>query len=288
MSKVFDLKNHIALTSAPDIKDVCRPLEWLGITYFTYFKTFSDGSHIRLSNHAPWTEHYYKREFYNVIVKQVPSLNGYVLWSCLDEYPIFNEAAQYFNVDNGVVLVDRSGDTVERYFFGTTRDNEIIRRYYFFNVEFLNRFVFYFKDKASGILEEAISQKLYAPRIEPIVSDKDEAFYNNINVAKFLEETQIKRYCITIEGQDYYLPEREAQVLATLKKGFTAKEMAKKLDVTHRTVEKFKEKLRERLQTGPDPKNLQQALSYRILNTTNLLLDENLPTYLPKVRDEDS
>lgn len=283
----FNLKNHIALTSASDIQDICAPLKRLGITYFTYFKTYKDGSHIRLSNDASWTEHYYKRKFYNVIVKQVPPLNGCVLWSCLDEYPIFTEAAEYFNVDNGVVLVVRSGDTVERYFFGSTRDNTILKRYYFFNIEFLNRFVLYFKDRGSHIIEEAVKHKIYTPKIN-LVLDKDEDFYQNSNIIKFLEETKIKRYCITIEGEDFYFPEREAQVLAMLKKGYSAKEMAKKLDVNYRTIEKFKEKLRERLQTAPNPITLKQALNYRILNTTNLLLDENLPTYLPQTQDEAS
>lgn len=59
----FELKKHIVLTSSESIREICGPLEKIKITYFSFVRSFKDGSHIRLSNNPAWTEHYYNREF---------------------------------------------------------------------------------------------------------------------------------------------------------------------------------------------------------------------------------
>jgi len=78
------IKNHLVLTSVNQIDQICAPLKILGINYFSFVRSFKDGSHIRLSNNAQWTEHYYARGFYNIILKQVPNKDSHVLWSCID------------------------------------------------------------------------------------------------------------------------------------------------------------------------------------------------------------
>lgn len=276
MTVKFDLKNHIALTSAKEIEQICEPLKKFGITYFTYFKTFNDGSHIRLSNHGPWTEHYYNREFYNVIIQQVPTVNGFILWSCLDAYPIFQEAEEYFNVSNGVVLVVRSGDIVERYFFGSTKDNEVIKRFFSFNVDSLNRFVLYFKDKAYDLIQEATTSRIFSSHTGLIINP-DEDVNKDENVNAFFEATKIEKYCVMIDGAEFCFPEREAQVLAMMKKGWTSKEMAKKLDVLPRTIDSHRIRLKERLQEGPNPRTLKQAMKCHLIDTGNLFFDTDLP-----------
>jgi hypothetical protein len=93
------LKKHIVFTSSLDIEAICKPLLKLGISYFSFVRSFQDGSHIRLSNNPGWTQHYYRRQFYNVIMKQVPDSEGNILWSSIDKYPLFHEASEYFDVD---------------------------------------------------------------------------------------------------------------------------------------------------------------------------------------------
>ena len=94
------LENHIALSASNNVKEICKPLEKLGVTYFSFVRSYRNGSHIRLSNNPAWTDHYYKRGFYNVVLKQVPDSEGNLLWSNIDKYPLFYEASEFYDVDN--------------------------------------------------------------------------------------------------------------------------------------------------------------------------------------------
>lgn len=93
---VHYLETHPALVTAPQIGEICKPLEQLGITYFSFVRSYKDGSHIRLSNNPAWTKHYYSCEFYNVVLKQVPDENGNILWASIDRHPLFYDASEHF------------------------------------------------------------------------------------------------------------------------------------------------------------------------------------------------
>ena len=96
--KSVDISKNIALTSSQDIDAICAPLRKLGISYFSYVKSFKDGSHIRLANNPHWTQYYYQKKFYNVVLNQVPAKQGSILWKNIDPYPLFVDASDLLNL----------------------------------------------------------------------------------------------------------------------------------------------------------------------------------------------
>jgi DNA-binding CsgD family transcriptional regulator len=238
-------QNHITLTSATDIKEICRPLEKLGITYFSFFRSFADGSHIRLSNNTGWTEHYYKREFYNVITKQVPDTEGNILWSAIDRYPLFHEASEYFDVDNGTVLVVMIDDVIERYFFGSTKENSQVNYIYLHKIDLLKRFILHFKECASHLINEAEKTKIILPKL--ILNRQDEEFYSDSLIQEFLNDIKIKKVCVRTQGQDFYITPNNAKILSLMKCGYTSKEISSEVGLKQKTVEIYRDNLKDKL-----------------------------------------
>jgi len=239
------LPSHIALSSADMVADICKPLEKLGITYFSFVRSFKDGSHIRLSNNPAWTQHYYSREFYNVVINQVPDAEGNIPWSCIDRYPLFHDASEYFDVDNGIVMVITSDDIVERYFFGSTRENRQVNYIYLHQIDILKKFVLYFKEYANSLIDKATKTRIMVPK--PILDDEDEKFYSNDLISEFLDDIQIKKVCIRAKGEDIFISQNEAKILSLMKCGYTAKNISNEIGLTPKTVEIYRDKLKTKL-----------------------------------------
>jgi DNA-binding CsgD family transcriptional regulator len=57
---------------------------------------------------------------------------------------------------------------------------------------------------------------------------------------------QQNEFHLQINGEYIAISKRESQCLALLSQGKTAKEIAKKLDISHRTIETYYDKMREK------------------------------------------
>jgi hypothetical protein len=261
------LQNHIALASSSQINEICKPLAKLGITYFSFVRSFQDGSHIRLSNNAAWTQHYYSRGFYNVVTKQVPDAEGNLLWSTIDRYPLFHDASEFFDVDNGTVLVVTADDVVERYFFGSTRENKQVNYIYIHKLDLLKRFILYFKEVAGLLINQAAKTKIIIPKLNSI--DEDQNYYNDELLQDFLEDIKITKVSIRTKGEDFYVSPNMAKILSLMKYGCCTKEISKKVGLTSKTVEGYRDKLKNQLDLG-------SSGNLALLANSNSLLEVNL------------
>lgn len=59
---------HITFTSVGLIKELVKILNVFMINYFTFDRTYKDGSHLRLTNAGEWIEHYYRNKLYSVAI----------------------------------------------------------------------------------------------------------------------------------------------------------------------------------------------------------------------------
>ncbi|TAK77702.1 MAG: hypothetical protein EPO11_02270 [Gammaproteobacteria bacterium] len=242
MSKII-LQNHIALTASEDIKEICKPLERIGITYFSFVRSYKDGSHVRLSNNPEWTHHYYNREFYNVVLKQVPDAEGNILWSSVDRYPLFHEASELFNIDNGTVIVLTMEDVTERYFFGSTQLNKKVNYIYIHQIDLLKKFILYFKVTAEKLIKQAEKTKILVSKNKLYEQNS----YNNNTLKEFLDDIKIDKVCVRVNGRDFYITTNEAKILSLTKYGYTAKEISKKIGLKQKTIEIYRDKLKAKL-----------------------------------------
>lgn len=250
----LDLKNHFSLTSSKDVDDICSPaLSSIGISYFNYIKIYhKDSSRELLTNNASWIDHFYKNSLYKSagavdIEHLLPK--GYFLWSELNsDDPVYTQGRDSFNIDNGASFVEKGKDATYLYIFASNRDNDSINNFYTRNVDLFRRFMFYFNDKALPLINEASKNKIYLPEKQIILPDKIKSHrIGDSDREEFYKKTDVDRFYLLSESDQLYLTKKQAQCVAYFIEGATAKQCAKALKISHRTVEGYLNDIKEKV-----------------------------------------
>ena len=240
----INLANHFALTSSILVKDICDSiLSSIGITYFNYIKIYNnDCSREMLTNRPEWTDYFYKNSLYNSVgAIDVEHLlpKGYFLWSEMDvKDPIYLQGREYFNIDNGITFVVKRKDATLLYIFAANHDNDAINNFYASNIDLLQRFIHFFTDQAQHLIKQAGQNRVYLPTQQIINPER----VNNIILSEklrkaFLNNTKVSRYYLFNESDELYLTPKQAEYASLITKGLTAKEIARRKDISFRTVE---------------------------------------------------
>lgn len=249
----LELKNHFSLAVSNEVSQICEPaLSSIGITYFNYIKIHQDGSRELLTNNAPWIDHFYKNSLYQTVgVIDVEYLlpKGYFLWTELNSIDqAYSHGREYFNIDNGISFVIKKKSETLLFIFASTCNNEGINNFYVRNIDLFKRFIFYFMDKASGLIKKASKNRIYLPEKQIVNSQKlDMRDFNTSKRKEFFEKTQIKKFFLINQEEGLYLTKREAECALHMLAGTTAKQTAKFLGISFRTVESHFHKAKEKL-----------------------------------------
>lgn len=238
------LRKNVAFSATPEIIDICKPLLRFGINYFSFMRIYPNKSHIRFCTHADWSEYYYTKDYYDLAF-DVPDTTGIIPWLCLPHLQSLQDAAEFYDIANGVMLTLQSGDTIEIYSIGANKENRGVNHFYLNQTDLLYRFILYFKEKAFPLIKKAQKNPIFFPN--PSTSNKDKTIDSDLSRQLFLDDIELKNVSVTIDSDDLLLVKKEAQILALMKCGFSAKEIAARLDIKLRTVEVYLKTIREKL-----------------------------------------
>lgn len=226
--------DHIFLTSAPEIRELAKPLLSLGITYFSYGYHHHDGGRVWLCNAPENVENYYLEKKYLIGNTESHPRNysaQTVLWSTLPNQKVF-EFAREFGIAHGIFIIEPKKNFCEFFAFATTPDNHHIINTYLTNMDYLKRFGEFFKEKAHTIIREADQNKLFLPYHENKISKVE-----NIN----------SDFLITRSHNFPKLTQRQRSCALLLVQGKTIKEIAVKFNLSPRTVETYINNLKSKL-----------------------------------------
>lgn len=249
--------DHFCLLAAKDIDDVCKPLKMIGITSFDYVRTFDDGSKITLCNNAVWLSKYYNEKFYksgNFEKHPKNYTSGVALWSSMLDQKVFSYGRNYFDIDNGITIKKASKDakSCEFYFFGGPCKDKWLVEFLINNLELLDHFIFYFKDRAAKIIKKSLQSRIYLPE-SPMLLDTAQELVSSINLdgsvlfRNFFKETKIKKLKLEIEGKSVYLTEKEYIVALLLVSGCAPSVIANKIYRSTKTINRHIENIKLKL-----------------------------------------
>lgn len=215
------VKKLIATTQCEEVAEIMLPqLKKHGITVFNYYYMYFDGSVIRFSTDRAWTEHFYKKDYLNKLTLPrsylLKPLN-YFIWLREDCPEILLDAAINFNTSNGISIALNQPDGIEYFCFATTSDNTaIVNNFYLNNLDLLQKYCSYFKNKGAFLLQKQAKEKL----IKLPATHKINELQNPSN-----------------NGRLPSLSNRQFACASLLLKGLTLKEIALELNISPRTVE---------------------------------------------------
>ena len=131
-----------------------------------------------------------------------------------------------------------------------TQDIDFIVNVYLNNLDMLDRFVLFFNDRAERLLKKAERTKIILPG--KLYQQSEEKIHTSPALADMIEgvinEMQIKKYRIKHEKyQHIKLSSRELDCIFLYQDGKTAKETARELNISQRTVETYFENIKNKL-----------------------------------------
>ncbi|OGT09010.1 MAG: hypothetical protein A2X78_04510 [Gammaproteobacteria bacterium GWE2_37_16] len=233
------------LAKSSEINDLCTPIKnLLGINYFNYIRLNKDNSRLSLTNYPKYIEDFYIKKSYakkyiNTVekscIKEIDIYQDYFQWKeVADVSASFAEAEQHYNITNGITLIKRFPNFVELYYFGipknTIKNSDVLKS----NIDLLDRFILYFKDKGNKTITYAEENPITVKNITNCIPLHD----MSLNAcASILSHMNQFRFIYQQGEKKIFLTARETMLLIYLIMQFSMREIAEKLRCSHQTIE---------------------------------------------------
>jgi len=235
-------------------------LQAMGLTTFLYGRAFYDGRYIILSNNIEWVKSW---------LLEIPTIENTSLHAALRSTP-FEEPFYYMwcttppdckllqlhnslGIWHGFDINFRLEDSVEGWSFSTSQDRQEINQFYLNNIKVFHRFILYLKEKAPSLFEIKDNKQLAVFENNPDLSFQSSLPHKEeVNI--FLSSLPSNGYSLMINNSIVKLSPREVECIFHFSQGKTAKEIARILSISPRTVEDYIKNVK--LKTGESNKSV--------------------------------
>lgn len=231
-----------------NIRNICLPLKLINVENFFFHRIYPDGTMIHLSTDVIWGEHFLNKLFsldyeHADINSHLYIENNISLWEMNDHSQVWQDGREYFNVGNGISVLSQENNQYKEIscFYGSRFDCDL-NSFYLNNLDILQSFIMFFKDKASRLINEFESERIRIPEKYRVATDTQKKCAEHKRV-EFLSSIKPKKFFIN----EKYLTEKEAESLYWLSEGKTSEEIGIILNCSKRTVEKQIEQIKDKL-----------------------------------------
>lgn len=251
------LLKSIWINSCDEIQSICQDFfNKTDIHYYNYVRIFHDGSRISLTNNKAWATYIFTyHEQHKFLFEECLPERGYSQYAIWDndkkhrDDSLLKIAREQYNIDHGLTITTAYEGYVELQYFGTSKENDSINHFYLNNLDFINSFSAFFREKASHIIRKAEKEKIFLKEHMPFWLDKKNKL-DKIRRNQHFNEVfnyQVERYYLSGKYKHVYLTVREAQCLTAIIDGLTAKECARIFDISPKTVQIHIEKVKQKM-----------------------------------------
>ncbi len=246
-------KNHYLLNISVDIKVICQPLEKYVIPFFTHVRCFDDGAvHVLATDKEVMLYHFQQQRPIGPYVPVDMLAKKFHFMASPENADIQFSQAYYefkekFKLSYPIYLFERHIGYVDYFHFSSTPDNPHAINFYLNNMDLLESFKLYFKDKAEKLLQKANSHRILLPEHMRLnfkgLTPNDEVS-NNLNILKNRTKEINQRLQLHFNTK---LTPREIQSLCYLLRGRTALATAQALNISPKTVEFYIDSVKTKL-----------------------------------------
>jgi len=236
MGNKFDIEKMPFVSELQNLKQICRPLEMLGITDFIFMRIYPDGTFIDLGTHVPWAklffENLYTLKYEKKDMQTHAFRDGIALWDNNPTNQIWHDG-KLFSVSNGLSIAKPTNEYDDLYCFYTVSCNNILNDFYINHLDVLEQFINYFNDKAELLIKRVSKNKLILPEEytkKAVIKTTDTPAI----IENFLMEIGKHK---SLSNNPYGLTFKELECLTWLCAGKSAAETGLILNRSKRTIE---------------------------------------------------
>jgi DNA-binding CsgD family transcriptional regulator len=255
------------------IKKVTRPLrDRLQVGYFTYHRIDRAGKYTVLLDRPDWAEHYVDEKFFLLDpFLRHPDMykSGFSLIENHGDEEhrkrVLKDGKEIFNLDLGVMLIEKQDDSVEFFGFSANRASSCLDKVYLNHPWILKSFAAHFKKELKPILLQMEEEA------SPLIDLKGKDYYTKELIHPDVDSKALLAYLKDLgKGPQIFLAEqlspREKQCIKLLLAGKTAKETAAILKLSHRTIEFYFENIKNKLSCSTKQEIFFLAQQFQELN----------------------
>lgn len=284
MTKSFN--THPVFNFKDQIVNICEPLKKLDITYFCHVNINKHGAFSGINNNPEFANHYIKNQYYNVDIHLTSgALGDYVIWDLLPKTgktQQMDKEAQTFGVNHTFTITKKNAKETDYFHFATHLHQDWFNQTYLSNLDLLEQFSEYFKEKvhhskmlataydftfspkekAQFCVEDLQLFLLDNKRMEikkSLTDDLDDLF-----IQKLRTETHNQNIKHKESGKILTLAPQQTRCLSLLLAGKSSKEIGLALGLSHRSVEHYIQRVRKILNC----KNSKEVLASYSLETS--------------------
>lgn len=239
-----EIVRRYSIKQARLIRNACSPLRHLDLPVFTYFKILTDGSFATLSNYPEQLEFYYHHKLYlNNPYLTHPDLiqPGCVLTATTQDAGYLDTVTQSkknYKLHNTFLMVEKSGQAMEGYFFGTFDSDPALAARYYQHLELLKKFTTHFKLQTERLIGSMIAEGYNMKK------GKGSAFLER---DARLPLSSSDPCLLQFQKEVSLLSKQQQRCLDLYRQGHSAQATAALLGLSQRTVEHYFETIKEKL-----------------------------------------
>ena len=252
------IMKHPAIILSEDIKRICRPLARLNISYFAHVRVTHDGKFSGISNNPGFSEHYLKNKYYNADIHLAKKtiLDNNIIWDLMERTGLskkMHTEASLFGVRHTFTIVSRHNQVDNFYHFASDVSTTAFNQVYVENIDLLKKFITFFNDTihACPTLSKAYNFQFSIDEAASGYTFKLDKYFlkNSLNRQAFMQE--LNQLSPTHAGKINnisLLPPQQYRCVTLLAEGYSAKQIASVLNLSHRTVENYLANVKKGLQ----------------------------------------
>ncbi len=284
--------------AASELKDICRPLEKLSISYFSHVRVTKSGELSIIGNNPEFIGHYLENEYYNADIHMAKkgALGSFVVWDAIERHgkslQMHSEAAT-FGVQHTFTIVEQGRDYNNYYHFANNDTDQSINQTYISNLDLLKLFILHFNESVSQSsllshahalsfhLDEEGEYSYSAQHNLLLPKEKRVEFMNELRLNEFSNISKRLSSIIQTTTRNYshedlpkepsttkyqpkvtlnQLSKREVECLHLTMRGKSAKQVSSELGISHRTVQEYLTNVKAKLGVASKSELIEQAI----------------------------
>lgn len=247
MTDVF--KTHPSFTHNQEIIGLCNPLAIFNITTFANARITEKQEFSTICTNPNFMSNYIENGYHNADVhvrKNHATMDNCFMWDAMEcfgktEQMILDAAA--FNNRHIFTIVEPSATHTDFYHFGTHLNMPSINQWYINHLDLLHLFIEYYSEKIVQSPLLATGHDIKIP-----IQSKSESFQIKYIIDPLEQDEKTHQFLNSIQYKHRMLSPREEECITLLAQGMSAKEIARKLNLSYRTIEDYTAILKKKFQ----------------------------------------
>lgn len=250
-----NILEHPFVKHSTQVKEICEPLfKNTPINFFEACRIYKNNEYSGFMSDGRWAEHYLKKDYKDsaIVHYQRDIIEcDHTLWATSSIFDVNKKAQELhkdcieFNYKNGLSIIERYNDYTQFYHFASSDSSNFINTFFIDNIELLYKFILYFKEKCHGDKTLFAAYKQHSI-MNPSTLNIQNNTQPNVNLDNLNKQLLIKKLYLQSPDKEFYLSRREVECMSQMIMGKTAKEIARILNISYRTVQTHFDNVKER------------------------------------------